>query len=70
MLSNKTLHYISWISIALSLIGFLRWGIILGSIGMGLSLIGLLLTEDESLHWIALGIGALAVIVGILSNSH
>lgn len=70
MLSNKTLHYISWLSIALSLIGFLRWGIILGSIGMGLSLIGLLLTEDESLHWIALDIGALAVIVGILSNSH
>lgn len=70
MLSNKTLHYISWLSIALSLIGFLRWGIILGSIGMGLSLIGLLLTEDESLHWITLGIGALAVIVGILSNSH
>ena len=70
MLSNKTLHYISWLSIALSLIGFLRWGIILGSTGMALSLIGLLLTEDESLHWNALGIGALSVIVGILSNSH
>lgn len=70
MLSNDTLKYVSWFSIALSLVGFFHWGIILGSIGMGLSLIGLLLTEDESLHWIALGIGALAVIVGILSNSH
>lgn len=70
MLSNDTLKYISWFSIGLSLIGFFHWGIMLGSIGMGLSLIGLLLTEDESLHWIALGIGALAVIVGILSNSH
>lgn len=70
MLSNDTLKYISWFSIGLSLIGFFHWGIMLGGIGMGLSLIGLLLTEDESLHWIALGIGALAVIVGILSNSH
>lgn len=70
MLSNDTLKYISWFSIGLSLIGFFRWGIMLGGIGMVLSLIGLLLSEDKSIHWIALGIGALAVIVGILSNSH
>lgn len=70
MLSNKTLHYISWFSIGLSLIGFFHWGIMLGGIGMVLSLIGLLLSKDKSVHWIALGIGALAVIVGILSNSH
>lgn len=70
MLSNDTLKYISWFSIGLSLIGFFHWGIMLGGIGMVLSLIGLLLSKDKSVHWIALGIGALAVIVGILSNSH
>lgn len=70
MLSNDTLKYISWFSIGLSLIGFFHWGIMLGGIGMVLSLMGLLLSEDKSVHWIALGIGSLAVIVGILSNSH
>lgn len=66
MLSDKQARYIAYLAIALSVVGFFRFGIPLGLVAMALSTFGLLKSDIKGLNWNALALGAVAVIIGII----
>ncbi|MFC6464019.1 C4-dicarboxylate ABC transporter [Marinilactibacillus sp. GCM10026970] len=56
---------IGWTATALSFIGFFIWNIPLGIIAMLLGLAGLM-SDQKGVNWTAIGLGAIAVIIGII----
>lgn len=66
MLSEQQGRYIAYVSIAISIIGFFFYGKILGTISMAISVYGLLKSENKTMNWNALTLGAIAVIVAFI----
>lgn len=66
MLSEQQGRYIAYVSIAISIIGFFFYGKILGTIAMAISVYGLLKSENKTMNWNALTLGAIAVIVAFI----
>lgn len=66
MLSEQQGRYIAYVSIAISIIGFFFYGKILGTIAMAISVYGLLKSENKTMNWNALTLGAIAVIIAFI----
>ncbi|HLQ74679.1 MAG TPA: hypothetical protein VK107_01420 [Alloiococcus sp.] len=66
MLSEQQGKYIAYLSFALSIVGFFIFGKILGLIAIAISVFGLLKTENKTMNWNALTLGAIAVIIAFI----
>lgn len=65
-MSNQAGNTIANLAIIIAIIGFFFLNIILGSIATFLGLIGLLASPSKQLNWIAIGLGLVAVIIGLI----
>lgn len=66
MLSEQQGKYIAYLSFTLSIVGFFVFGKILGLIAMAISVFGLLKSENKTMNWNALTLGAIAVIIAFI----
>ena len=66
MLSEQQGKYIAYLSFALSIVGFFVFEKILGLIAMAISVLGLLKSENKTMNWNALTLGAIAVIIAFI----